>query len=271
MRSGGVQPSTPAGRHLRACGDWTPSCGAWTDPRALEAVLPRDDLSSLSEKAYHFMQALPAGFGNEALEHSRRAARMAASGARTRRSGPAPPQRRWRRGPTWPMRRSRPASNSWAKLGPTKSRWEGGQRGGLTWNRRSNRRSNSVKLSLPPHGVWVGCPNGPRPRHGPMTSLNAYSGRSHLTASFAHRFGPCSPVWQSFLDDPEYRRTAGTAWRTQAIRNDAITAKVFSLISLYDPYGFPAEQLIRLGEDLGDAGYVSLGWRNVGSGPPRSR
>ena len=46
---------------------------------ALEAVVPGDDPSSCSEKAYHFVQALPAGFGNEALEYSRRAARIAAS------------------------------------------------------------------------------------------------------------------------------------------------------------------------------------------------
>lgn len=72
-------------------------------------------------------------------------------------------------------------------------------------------------------------------------------------------------VWQSFLDDLQYRRTAEAAWKeAQATRNVAITAKVFSLVGFYEPSDFPGEELIRLGEDLGDAGYVSLGWRNVG-------
>ena len=36
------------------------------------------------------------------------------------------------------------------------------------------------------------------------------------------------------------------------------------MIGFYDQQGFAGEQLIRFGEDLGDAGYVGLGWRNVG-------
>jgi AAA ATPase domain len=232
--------------------------------RVLEAVLPGDDLSSLSEKAYHFVQALPAGFGNEALEHSRRAARMAASAHAHEEAA----------------QHLRNALEAWAFLANAKEQIRLELMGELSSQEMAvGRRAEGwsymeqtiepalelgeVELAATTALGWTSEWAPPSSQSDDILEriLGALPPHSELRPQIRALLA----VWRSFLDDLEYRRTADTAWKeAQATRNVAITAKVFSLISFYDPYGFPGEQLIRLGEDLEDAGYVSLGWRNVG-------
>jgi len=232
--------------------------------RALEAVFPGDDLSNCSEKAYHFVQALPAGFGNEALEYSRRAARVAASAHAHEEAA----------------EHLRNALGAWDSLANAKEQTRLELMGELSSQEIAvGRRSEgwfymeetiepaldlgAVELAATTALGWMSewAPASPRsgdilerileelPRHSEL--------RPQIRALLA--------VWRYFQDDPEYRETADLAWReAQATHNAAITTKVFSLIGFYDPGGFAGEQLIRLGEDLGDSGYIGLGWRNVG-------
>jgi len=232
--------------------------------RALEAVLPGDDLSSCSERAYHFVQALPAGFGNEALENSRRAARMAASAHAHEEAA----------------QHLRNALEAWAFLANAKEQTRLELMGELSSQeiavgRRAEGWSymeqtiepalelGEVELAATTALGWMSewAPTSAHSDDILERILGALPPHSELRPQIRALLA----VWQSFLDDPEYRRTADVAWKeAQATRNVAITTKVFSLISFYAPHDFPGEQLIRLGEDLGDAGYVSLGWRNVG-------
>jgi class 3 adenylate cyclase len=232
--------------------------------RALEAVLTGDDLSSCSEKAYHFVQALPAGFASEALEQSRRAARMAAS-ARAHEDA---------------AQHLRNALDAWASLAHAKEQTRLELMGELSSQEIAlGRRAEGwlymeqtiepalelgeVELAATTALGWMSewAPASPRSDDILERILEALPLHSELCPQIRALLA----VWRSFQDDPGYRETADLAWReAQATRNPAITTKVFSMIGLYDPERFTGEQLIRLGEDLGDSGYVGLGWRNVG-------
>ena len=232
--------------------------------RALEAVVPGDDLSSCSEKAYHFVQALPAGFGNEALEYSRRAARIAASAHAHEEAA----------------QHLRNAVDAWALLANATEQTRLELMGELSSQEIAvGRRAEGwfymeqtiepalelgeVELAATTALGWMSewAPASPRSDDILERILEALPPHSELRPQIRALLA----VWRFFQDDPEYRRTADLAWReAQATRNAAITTKVFSLIGFYDQQGFAGEQLIRLGEDLGDSGYIGLGWRNVG-------
>jgi len=232
--------------------------------RALEAVLTGDDLSSSSEKAYHFVQALPAGFASEALEQSRRAARMAASAHAHEDAA----------------EHLRNALGAWASLANAKEQTRLELMGELSSQEIAlGRRAEGwlymeqtiepalelgeVELAATTALGWMSewAPASPRSDDILERILEALPLHSELCPQIRALLA----VWRSFQDDPGYRETADLAWReAQATRNPAITTKVFSLIGFYDPEGSTGEQLIRLGEDLGDSGYIGLGWRNVG-------
>ena len=232
--------------------------------RALEAVLPSDDLSSCNEKAYHFVQALPAGFGNEALEHSRRAARMAAlahahdEAAQHLRNAMV----------AWTSLANAKAQTRLELMGELSSREIAVGRRAEGWFYMEQTiepalELGEVELAATTALGWMSewAPASPRSDDILERILEALPLHSELRPQVRALLA----VWRSFQDDPEYRETADLAWReAQATRNAAITTKVFSLIGFYDPEGFPGEQLIRLGEDLGDSGYIGLGWRNMG-------